>query len=75
MENNALIEELRTLVQNEDALAVSREINELKTRFEKIKGLMKECYTIVRPFHYIFSWLSTVIKNTHCGPNRLARLF
>ncbi len=34
MENNALTEELKTLVQNEDALAVSREINELKTRFD-----------------------------------------
>lgn len=34
MENNALIEELIILVQNEDALAVSREINELKTRFD-----------------------------------------
>jgi len=34
MENNALIEELKSLVQNEDALSVSREVNELKTRFE-----------------------------------------
>ena len=34
MENNALIEELIILVQNEDTLAVSREINELKTRFD-----------------------------------------
>ena len=34
MKNNALIEELIILVQNEDALAVSREINELKTRFD-----------------------------------------
>src|SRR5574343_619915 len=34
MENNALIEELKTLAQNEDALAVNREVNELKVRFD-----------------------------------------
>lgn len=34
MENNAFIIELKALTQNEDALAVSRDVNELKTRFE-----------------------------------------
>ncbi|MFN5879338.1 MAG: hypothetical protein ACK44B_10745, partial [Flavobacteriales bacterium] len=34
METNALIEELKTIAQNEDALAVSREVNELKARFD-----------------------------------------
>lgn len=34
MEKNTFIEELQTLVQNEDVLAVSRDVNELKTRFE-----------------------------------------
>lgn len=34
METNALIEELKTLAQNEDALSVSREVNELKARFD-----------------------------------------
>lgn len=34
METNALIEELKNLAQNEDALAVSREINDLKARFD-----------------------------------------
>jgi uncharacterized protein YlxP (DUF503 family) len=34
MENNTLIEELKTLAQNEDALAVNREVNELKVRFD-----------------------------------------
>lgn len=34
MENNAFIEELKTLALNDDALAVSREVNDLKTRFE-----------------------------------------
>jgi hypothetical protein len=34
MEKIALIEELKTLVQNEDVLAVSRDVKELKTRFE-----------------------------------------
>jgi len=34
MENNILIEELKTLAQNEDALAVNREVNELKVRFD-----------------------------------------
>jgi 2-keto-4-pentenoate hydratase/2-oxohepta-3-ene-1,7-dioic acid hydratase in catechol pathway len=34
MEKNTFIGELETLVQHEDALSVSREVNELKTRFE-----------------------------------------
>lgn len=34
MENNALIEELKNLAQNENALAVNREVNELKARFD-----------------------------------------
>jgi hypothetical protein len=34
MENNALIEELKNLAHNEDALAVNREVNELKARFD-----------------------------------------
>lgn len=34
MEKNTFIEELQTLVQNEDVVAVSRDVNELKTRFE-----------------------------------------
>ena len=34
METIALIEELKNLAQNEDALAVSREVNELKARFD-----------------------------------------
>jgi len=34
MEQNTFIGELETLVQHEDALTVSREVNELKTRFE-----------------------------------------
>jgi hypothetical protein len=34
MEKNAFIEELETFVQNEDVLAVSRDVNELKARFE-----------------------------------------
>jgi hypothetical protein len=34
MENNTLIEELKTLAQNDDALAVNREVNELKVRFD-----------------------------------------
>jgi predicted DNA-binding protein YlxM (UPF0122 family) len=34
MENNAFLEALKALVQNEDVLAVSREVSELKIRFE-----------------------------------------
>lgn len=34
MEENKLIEELKGLAQQEDILSVSREVNELKTRFE-----------------------------------------
>ena len=34
MENNTFLEELANLVANENALSVSREVNELKTRFE-----------------------------------------
>jgi hypothetical protein len=34
MEKHTLIEELEALVQQEDVLAVSREVNELKTRFD-----------------------------------------
>ena len=34
MENNVFIEELKSLTTQEDILAVSRDVNELKTRFE-----------------------------------------
>ena len=34
MEKNAFIEELETLTSNEDVLSVSRDVNELKVRFE-----------------------------------------
>ena len=34
MEHNTFLEDLKTLVQNEDVLAVSREVSELKNRFE-----------------------------------------
>jgi len=34
MENNTFLEELTLLTANENALSVSREVNELKTRFE-----------------------------------------
>jgi HPt (histidine-containing phosphotransfer) domain-containing protein len=36
MENYSLLEELKTLAQNDDALAVSREVNELKVRFDDL---------------------------------------
>ena len=34
MENNVWIIELNDLTQKEDALAISRDVNELKSRFE-----------------------------------------
>jgi len=36
MENYSLLEELRILAQNDDALSVSREVNELKVRFDDL---------------------------------------
>ncbi len=36
MEPFALIDELKTLAVNEDALAVSREVSDLKSRFDNL---------------------------------------